>query len=245
MPAWGVRTALVALRSFLETPAAGQVGGLDTSDATRAQLAEQSRGWSCQGCGKSNEEILAETAEAAKKLEAEGRAKKEDEVPEELKLGYREDLSRGAGEGQGESAAAPTQGRAHPGGDTKMAEDTEAELAEGFVQTAPPPVELPVQSLPPLQSTNPYPPAQPGQTVPAPTGSTAAFASAPAQISAHEVLLQQAAQNAVWAQQQMHVQHQAQRADWSNEGVPAWVDRAILGIVAALVVMILKLVIGL
>lgn len=52
-PAWGVRTALVALRSFMETDPKGQLGGLSTGDAVRRSLAAESRAWRCGGCGGS------------------------------------------------------------------------------------------------------------------------------------------------------------------------------------------------
>lgn len=99
--------------------------------------------------------------------------------------------------------------------------------------------------MPPPQWQAPqYAAAQPGQTVPTPTSSTPAFAPGPAPIPQHQPHLQHMAQNNAWPQQQMQ-QVQQNRPDWSNEGVPAWVDRAILGIVAALVVMLLKLVLEL
>lgn len=245
MPAWGVRTALVALRSFLETPAAGQVGGLDTTDATRRQLADQSRGWTCQGCGKTNEEILQENAEAAKALEEEGKAREEDKVPDELKLGYREDIEKQSGNTQGDGAEPSSSAPQNPAPADERAGDTEAELAEGFVQTAPLlPVEAPTFTPPPQWQAPQYPAAQPGQTVPTPTSAAPAFAPAPAPAHQHHQHQQVIAQNNVWPQQQMH-QVQLNRPDWSNEGVPAWVDRAILGVVAALVVMLLKLVLEL
>lgn len=92
MPAWGVRTAMLALRSFMEQPSEGQVGGMDMDDASRRRLADQSRKWRCEECGKTNEEILQESAEAAGKLE--GGRKLEDTVPVELEMGYREDIEK-------------------------------------------------------------------------------------------------------------------------------------------------------
>ncbi|KAL1835910.1 hypothetical protein VTJ49DRAFT_5894 [Mycothermus thermophilus] len=49
-PAWGVRTALVALRSFMETDPKGQLGGVDASEEVRRRLAGESRGWKCGVC---------------------------------------------------------------------------------------------------------------------------------------------------------------------------------------------------
>ena len=92
MPAWGVRTAILALRSFMEQPSEGQLMGMDMDDASRRKLADQSRKWRCQQCGKTNEEILKESAEAAEKLE--GGKKLEETVPAELKMGLREDIEK-------------------------------------------------------------------------------------------------------------------------------------------------------
>lgn len=201
MPAWGVRTALVALRSFLETPAGGQVGGLDTSDATRRHLADQSRGWTCQGCGKSNEEIIEESTEAAKMLEEEGKTRQEDKVPEELKLGYREDIDKGSKGSQDEDAGSSAE-PSGPGIGTGAAGDTEAELAEGFFQTAP---HIPAEesTLPPLPQSpslsTTYTEAHPGETVPTPTNYVSAFASGSAPIPTRDPYVQQMAQNNVQA----------------------------------------------
>lgn len=61
MPAWGVRTALTALRSFMsEQGSAGQVGGLEASKEVRARLAKESRNWRCDACKKSNEAVMTE-----------------------------------------------------------------------------------------------------------------------------------------------------------------------------------------
>ncbi|KAE8355222.1 ubiquitin-conjugating enzyme/RWD-like protein [Aspergillus coremiiformis] len=57
-PAWGIRTALLAIRSFMDGDAKGQVGGLDVSEEVRRDHAERSRGWRCEVCGISNEGIL-------------------------------------------------------------------------------------------------------------------------------------------------------------------------------------------
>jgi ubiquitin-conjugating enzyme E2 J1 len=62
MPAWGVRTALTALRSFMaEKGTAGQVGGLEASKEVRERLARESGRWKCSQCGgKTNQEIMDE-----------------------------------------------------------------------------------------------------------------------------------------------------------------------------------------
>lgn len=76
----------------MDQPSEGQVGGMDMDDVSRRKLADQSRKWKCEECGKTNEEILKGSAEAAAKLV--GGQKFEDAVPAELKIGYREDLEK-------------------------------------------------------------------------------------------------------------------------------------------------------
>ncbi|KAI2465667.1 UBC-like protein [Annulohypoxylon bovei var. microspora] len=147
-PAWGVRTALVALRSFMETDARGQLGGLDTSDAVRRKLASESAAWRCAACARSNADIMAECEDRCKELDAETR---EVEVPAELKMGFRDEMEKG------KAAGAEAAG-----------EDAEsAELAEGFVQTVPE-----REVLRPTPTSAAPRAAQPAQGVPVPTGRT-------------------------------------------------------------------------
>jgi ubiquitin-conjugating enzyme E2 J1 len=79
---------LVALRSFMDTEAKGQVGGLECEVGARREMAGRSRKWKCAVCGSSNEEII----EGQNLNENSGNAK-EEAVPDELRLAYREDLS--------------------------------------------------------------------------------------------------------------------------------------------------------
>lgn len=56
-PAWGVRTALVALRGFMnEEGGEGQVGGVVATADIRKTLAKQSRTWRCSVCGDQDAE---------------------------------------------------------------------------------------------------------------------------------------------------------------------------------------------
>lgn len=50
-PAWGIRTALVALIAFFPTPADGAIGALDYTEAERKALARDSLRWCCEACG--------------------------------------------------------------------------------------------------------------------------------------------------------------------------------------------------
>ena len=93
-PAWGIRTALVAIRSFMDTHAKGQLGGMDASEEVRRKLAGQSRNWKCGACGRTNEAIMLERDEEVK---AAGGESRKEVVPEELRLAYKEDLTQANG----------------------------------------------------------------------------------------------------------------------------------------------------
>lgn len=96
----------------MDTDAKGQLGGMDASEEVRRRLAGQSRGWRCGVCGKTNEEIMREQEELVEEKGEAGR--KEEVVPEGLRLAYREDLNgvgKDAGEGKlgSDSVGAPTE----------------------------------------------------------------------------------------------------------------------------------------
>jgi ubiquitin-conjugating enzyme E2 J1 len=157
-PAWGIRTALVAIRSFMDTDAKGQLGGMDAGETVRRKMAKESKEFRCASCGRGNAEVMKEQEEAAA-----GEESRAEEVPEQLKLAYREDLDKGKAqekvEGKGAAAGAVTS------------------------PVAPQPLVLPATS-----------------TVQAPV-----------------------------------VQTQQRRAPAAQEdGLPAWIDRAIIGIVFAI-----------
>jgi len=91
-PAWGIRTALVAIRSFMDEGAKGQVGGLEASAEVRRRLAGSSRSWKCAGCGVVNEEVMKEQERLFEEKGGEAHGRELEVVPEGLRLGYREDL---------------------------------------------------------------------------------------------------------------------------------------------------------
>jgi ubiquitin-conjugating enzyme E2 J1 len=213
-PAWGVRTALVALRSFMETDAKGQLGGLDTTDAVRKRLAAESGSWKCGVCngGKTNREIMAEQEEVVRLLDeeeertaGEKKRREEVEVPAELKMGFRDEMEKAA------TAAKAQEGEAAGG---QMDEES-AQLAEGFVQTAPV-VEGQTESLDTASL-----PARPAQTVPQPTRTVP--------LPGQQVV------------GMPPVQLQQRRA---NDGVPMWIDRLIVVLGVLLAAMVLKVFLG-
>ncbi|EAW14499.1 ubiquitin-conjugating enzyme E2 [Aspergillus clavatus NRRL 1] len=195
-PAWGIRTALLALRSFMDAEAKGQVGGLDAPEEVRRELAGRSRGWVCEVCEgrRSNEEVLREWR---KVCEESGVVVAEDEGEGE---------SKGEDEGEGEvtapevvseeDSAAPTQ--------TPALLATEEQQPPPSTTSSNPSSAAAAASSPPPPSSdhaNPAPPA-PTPTIPLPVPAAAAA--------------------------------QSQSSDSS------WLDRAILGVLIALVVMIIR-----
>lgn len=200
-PAWGVRTALVALRSFMETDARGQLGGLETTDAVRQRLANESPAFKCAICGKTNGEIIKECEERAKEASS---SAQEVEIPKELNMGWRDEMGA---KKEGESKPEQTND-----------DDETAQLAEGFVQTAPDAVTAA------NDSSAPRPPAE--NRNPTPTRTT------PLPVPAAQGLVPQAA-----AQAQAQ---QARRA--TDDGVPLWLDRTIVVLVVLLVALVLKII---
>ncbi|KAH7166264.1 ubiquitin-conjugating enzyme/RWD-like protein [Dactylonectria macrodidyma] len=202
-PAWGVRTALVALRSFMETDARGQLGGLETTDAVRQRLASESTTFKCAVCGKTNGEIIKECEERASEASS---AAQEVEVPKELNMGWRDEMET------------KKKARANPGPTADEAET--AELAEGFVQTAPSLTNTdtrPAAQVPQIDQTVPRPPAEtwnpaPTRTIPLPVPPVAP-------------------------------PRPARRA--SDDGVPLWLDRLIVVLVVLLVALVLKILFAL
>lgn len=58
-PAWGVRTALLAIRSeIFGSESKGQVGGVEGSAELRREYARLSLQWACRECGVSNEDAM-------------------------------------------------------------------------------------------------------------------------------------------------------------------------------------------
>ena len=183
----------------MEGEAKGQVGGLDMGEEGRERLARESRSWTCSGCGgRRNEDVLKEVEEeASKKEKEEGRAdeKGPDIVPEELRLAYRDELSRPA-----------------------------------VFANAP----LPVASASNSPSSAPLPPAPTS-----PSLSTSALLtpsiSSPAlstPVPPTPTLSLPAPARTVYIPPPQHLH--------PSQAVPAWVDKAIFGIIVSLVAMAIK-----
>jgi ubiquitin-conjugating enzyme E2 J1 len=198
----------------METDARGQLGGLETTDVVRKRLAAESPAFKCAICGKTNGQIIQECEERTKESSS---TAQEIEVPKDLNMGWRDEM-----EAKNKSTA-----------NTEMtADDAEsAELAEGFVQTVPPPNSL--ESVPASTSdqSTPRPPSDirlptPTRTTPLPAAAAAATVPAPEPVVG------------VAAPPQP-----ARRA--SDDGVPLWLDRLIVVMVVLLVALVLKILFAL
>lgn len=154
----------------MDTDAKGQLGGMDAGEAVRRKMARESREWRCGSCGRVNAEVMREQEDAA--AGEEGR--KEEEVPEQLRLAFREDLGKGKVVEKGEGNGAVVEGAG----------------AVTAVNTAAPALVVPQAPVPAVTTT-----------IPAPT-----------------------------------VQVQQRRAPVAHqEDIPAWIDKAIIGIVFAII----------
>jgi ubiquitin-conjugating enzyme E2 J1 len=91
-PAWGVRTALVAIRSFMDTDAKGQLGGIECTKEAREKMAKESHVWKCSSCAKSNSDIINEREELVRSIQSDQDQPREEEIPQELRLAYRDQL---------------------------------------------------------------------------------------------------------------------------------------------------------
>lgn len=221
-PAWGLRTALVALRTFMETEAKGQLGGIDTSDDVRRRMASESKCWKCSVCAKSNEQIIKACEEAAKEA---GEEYREETVPDGLKLGYKDELGKSSSSSPPQSSqekqdsTTTTTNKSGESQDKTATVTDEAHLAEGFLRTYNPAVATPTlpYSLPPIQIPT-YPHGPPAQGVPQPTA----------------------------AIRTVHVPPQVENAQVyrSNDGVPGWLDKLIAVNVAFLAFFALKWVLA-
>ncbi|KAH9865977.1 hypothetical protein J1614_008541 [Plenodomus biglobosus] len=214
-PAWGVRTALVAIRSFMDTDAKGQLGGIECSKEARERMARDSGAWRCGGCGKSNAEIMKEReALVADMADKEGAPRADDAVPEELRLAYRDELDR-----KEHSSAASTAAAGSAEAKAKAAAATGSSGESAGVSSSS------------SSSSSSLPAA-----IPAPARSTPSdLTSSPRLTSATPAAPQPRRARA--AQPLAHTQQVIQR---SPESSMAWIDTCIYGLLAALVLMVVK-----
>lgn len=109
----------------METDSKGQLGGLETPDATRKRLALESQSFRCPACARTNKEIMQECQEQAAAM---GTASEDEkEVPSELKMGWKDEMN----------GTAVMEHEKPEHGERVESDGESARLAEGFVRTAP------------------------------------------------------------------------------------------------------------
>lgn len=186
-PAWGIRTALWALRAFMEGGAKGQLGGMEMGEAERKRLAEESKAWKCTACGgRTNEEILN-----AQEVEGnDSTATSKAEIPNELRFGFKDEMQKND---KGDTAQPSTS--------------TRKELGSIPAKTA----QLPAS----MDDSSPSA-AVHGPPNPAPI------------------------ENARPQPQQQSIRTQLATQAPPQGAIPGWIDKAIVGLVGTLLVMIVK-----
>ncbi|KAI9834286.1 MAG: hypothetical protein M1826_004210 [Phylliscum demangeonii] len=238
-PAWGIRTALVALRAFMAQEAHGQLGGLECTEQARARLAVESLAWRCVGCGgRSNREIMGAVEAEMMMAAARGPGQDQDDgtrkegagegagagsVPSELRLAFRDEMAAAA-------AAASGSGSASASGSAPGEEQIGEQAMPGCgpsTPSAPPSQPLragPSNSVPPLPppSSSHVPPSAAVSTSRATSTATTLHHPAPRPTTTTNTTTTNTTTTT------------------HAPPLPSWIDKAISGIVACLAIMILK-----
>lgn len=201
-PAWGVRTALLGIRSeIFGSESQGQVGGMEGSEELRREYARLSLGWCCRECGVGNLEAMRELWGVCRErgVEVEGEVAAVD---------------RGAGvEGQretveaGPDALAPAPASASSGNDLPIGIEDQ-DRAHDVVESTPAAESVPA---PAQVSAVQAQPQTPLSTIQAPAAAVMPMRTSSSQLASTES---------------------------PSEGV--WLDRAIIGVIVALVLLILR-----
>lgn len=215
-PAWGIRTAIVALRSFMETDARGQLGGLDTTDEVRRRLARESRSFKCSTCARSNIDIISESEEQATKPLASTNPIVQ--IPSELSMAWKDELTA---KGQASGGGSLSVGQVEASQDDI---NENAELAEGFVRTG-------------------FVDKQTSENAQLPPPTTDAPPSSSGRLGGRLTEVENTRGRESTPQQQLIPRRPVTRRQ-GDGGVPLWIDRAIVALVIALVALLLKVLFG-
>ena len=78
----------MAIRSFMDSDAKGQVGGLECDRPARERMALESTTWRCATCGRTNQQLLQD------RDDNDDAAANDETVPDELRLAYRDELDK-------------------------------------------------------------------------------------------------------------------------------------------------------
>ncbi|KAG5981274.1 hypothetical protein E4U55_003113 [Claviceps digitariae] len=240
-PAWGIRTAIVAyvmpesmdhaiyvkaaddklsllrLRSFMETDARGQLGGLETTDEVRRRLARESRSFKCPTCARSNIDIICESEKQA--AESLASNSPDVQIPRELSMGWKDEMTAKA---QADESGSSRVGQFQASQDGVV---ESAELAEGFVPTGPAePQTSEASQLSPTATDAPS----------ASSNNAIARFPEPEDNTGRETTVQQ----------QLRLRQPTTQQPRGEGDVPLWIDRAIVALVIALAALLIKVLSG-
>lgn len=233
-PAWGIRLALTAIRSFMDGDAKGQLGGVEANAETRRELAKRSASWKCEGCGsRTNEEVMREWRNICSTKGVNVDEEGNETIPEGLKVGFKKPKENQA---QTPTQSAPTTDRA-----AAITTSTSVNQAKVTV-----PKRIPIigsTSAGDLPGPAMFEPPQPTTSSPA-NASTASFVSSassattiPSARTPTVTTTGTQPTRSMVAQRPMVTQTQIAP---SGEPVPAWIDKAIATIVVMLIGMVIK-----
>ncbi|KUL83581.1 hypothetical protein ZTR_11308 [Talaromyces verruculosus] len=217
-PAWGIRTALTAIRSFMDGDAKGQLGGLDAPEDVRRMWAEKSRTWSCECMnGKTNEQTLNEWRVICSQKGISVDDQDRETVPEELRMSYKKNSKEGQSQSSSANATDINKQSTAPSGES----DETPPTAIGPAQQEPSPsteIDTPIRSpqVPPSFENNT------STTTPQPTPTTTVTTTT-STITSHNGTIGRSVNTQTTS---------------SQDG--PWLDRAIVGVLIALVFMIMR-----
>ncbi|KAL9110173.1 MAG: hypothetical protein Q9227_005233 [Pyrenula ochraceoflavens] len=266
-PAWGIRLALTALRVFMDEGGSGQVGGLESSEGVRRRLARESRGWRCgvQGCecggGKGLGEVMEEWWRVCRGKGVEvdewgevvgGGEGKREELPEGLSVGYKGE--RRDGKKGEEEETQRTSGEKTLSRPAEQEEDSSLQPTKTIPFQPSSPDHAPPPPSPPDPQTNPPPQpsantAQSVLTHPSPARSTTTTPPPPPPTSPSSSSQRPPNQPPASDRPPIHQTSDPSSSQptahhhTANTSTP-WLDKAISGIIVALIVMVLRRVIA-
>lgn len=205
----------------MKEEAGGQVGGLEMGMLGRERLARESRGWRCGGCGgRTNEEVLRECERAAETCT--GKTREEEVVPEELRLGYRDELGKGRDGGM-EGVADVLDKAVDPVSTTTTTTATPGLTPSSSHSSLPATTAAPVVAT----TTTPLP------TIPTSSSSVLFSSPPPARPPTAPIPTRTIQVRPPRAPRRVSTAATA-------TAVPAWVDKAIVGVLVGLVVMVVR-----
>ncbi|OKL57713.1 hypothetical protein UA08_06905 [Talaromyces atroroseus] len=227
-PAWGIRTALTAIRSFMDGDAKGQLGGLDAPEDVRKVWAQKSRSWRCDCMdGKTNEQVLNEWREMCAQKGISVDNEDRETVPDQLKMSYKQNFD----DNKSPSAPAVSGTKERP---TSLPSEANADSTH---QTSPPALTLP-QAPPMINSTTARNISAAGTT--SSTGPAASFSNTQAASTTPPRPTPTPTPTTATTLNSSTTRTMRTNSQRSALNDSLWLDRAIAGVIIALIFMILR-----